>query len=135
MTIARGTQLLPFDVSDQRRPRSHKSPLSARCRDHRRTGTLTRSIILRSILSKQVWNRVPDEVRKRVIDLALCAPELSPRELATRFTDTEKLFCLGNRSIISTGHDLITCPALAADEFRDKTTAPNQLWQTDFPYL
>jgi hypothetical protein len=37
------------------------------------------------------------------------------------------------------GHDLITSPAFilmkAADTFAQPTSAPNQLWQTDFTYL
>jgi transposase InsO family protein len=60
--------------------------------------------------------------------------------LAVRFTDTESYF-VSEASVyrLLKAHDLITSPAFivikAADEFRDKTTAPNQLWQTDFTYL
>ena len=37
----------------------------------------------------RVWNRIPDDVRERIIRLALDEPALSPRELAVHFTDTE----------------------------------------------
>ena len=40
---------------------------------------------------ERVWNRIPDAVRSRIVDLALEAPELSPRELAVRFTDQERV--------------------------------------------
>ena len=36
---------------------------------------------------ERVWNRIPDTTRSKIIDLALSEPELSPRELAVRFTD------------------------------------------------
>jgi transposase InsO family protein len=89
---------------------------------------------------ERVWNRIPDAVRSRIMDLALEAPELSPRELAVRFTDQERYF-VSAASVyrLLKAHDLITSPAFivvkAADEFHTKTTAPNQLWQTDFTYL
>jgi putative transposase len=89
---------------------------------------------------KRVWNRVPDAVRGRIIELALNRPELSPRELAVTFIDTENYF-VSEASVyrLLKAEDLITSPAFvvikAADEFKDKTTAPNQLWQTDFTYL
>ena len=85
----------------------------------------------------RVWNRIPDDVRRQIIDLALDLPELSPRELAVRFTDERKYF-VSEASVyrLLKAHDLITSPAYvvikAANEFRDKTTAINQLWQTDF---
>ena len=41
---------------------------------------------------KRVWNRIPDAIRERIVQLALDEPELSPRELATRFTDTANYF-------------------------------------------
>ena len=87
-----------------------------------------------------VWNRIPDDVRQRVVDLALEEPELSPRELAVRFTDTQRYF-VSEASVyrLLKALDLITSPAFivieAADEFRDKTTAINQMWQTDFTYI
>ena len=34
----------------------------------------------------RVWNRISDEIRDRIVRLALEEPELSPRELAVRFT-------------------------------------------------
>ena len=40
----------------------------------------------------RVWNRIPDAVRGQIVSLALDEPDLSPRELAVRFTDTEKYF-------------------------------------------
>jgi putative transposase len=85
-------------------------------------------------------NRIPDEVRAQIIELALEAPELSPREIAVRFIDERKYF-VSEASVyrLLKAHDLITSPAYvvikAAEEFKDKTTAPNQLWQTDFTYL
>src|SRR5471030_802644 len=88
----------------------------------------------------RVWNRIPDDVRRQIINLALEVPELSPRELAVRFTD-EKQYFVSEASVyrLLKAHDLITSPAYivvkAADEFKDKTTAPNELWQTDFTYL
>ena len=94
----------------------------------------------RSPRPSRVWNRIPEPVREKIKELALQENDLSPRELAVRFTDTEKYF-VSEASVyrILKSYDLITSPAYvvlsAADEFRDKTTRPNQLWQTDFTYL
>ena len=88
----------------------------------------------------RVWNRIPDDVRDRVVKLALDEPTLSSRELAVRFTDTERYF-VSEASVyrILKAHDLITSPAYvvikAADAFHTKTTRPNEMWQTDFTYF
>ena len=70
----------------------------------------------------RVWNKVPEETGSAIVEPALEAPELSPRELAVRYTDTAR--------------DLITSPSFivmqAADKFSHPTTRVNQLWQTDF---
>jgi len=89
---------------------------------------------------ERVWNRIAEDKRDQIIDLALAEPELSPRELAVRFTDQQRYF-VSEASVyrLLKAHDLITSPAYivvkAAEEFHTKTTAPNQLWQTDFTYL
>lgn len=88
----------------------------------------------------RVWNKIPDTIRNDLLDMALDIPELSPRELAVRFTDTKGYF-VSESSVyrLLKAHDLISSPAFivikAASEFRDKTTAINQMWQTDFTYF
>ena len=88
----------------------------------------------------RVWNRIPEAIQNQIVELALDAPELSPRELAVRFTDESKYF-VSESSVyrLLKAHNLITSPAYivikATDEFKDKTSAPNELWQTDFTYF
>ena len=94
----------------------------------------------RSPRPRSVWNRIPDKVREDVVDFSLEHEDLTPRELAVKYTD-EKRYFVSESSVyrILSAEDLITAPAhvviRAADEFRDKTTRPNELWQTDFTYL
>ncbi len=89
---------------------------------------------------RRVWNKLPTAVTQAVLELALKEPELSPRELAVAFVDQQQYF-VSEASVyrLLKAHDLITSPAFilmkAADSFAHPTTAPNQLWQTDFTYL
>ena len=94
----------------------------------------------RSPKPSRVWNRIPEPVREKIKNLALKESDLSPRELAVRFTDTERYF-VSEASVyrILKSYDLITSPTYVvlstADKLKDKTSRPNQLWQTDFTYL
>jgi putative transposase len=63
--------------------------------------------------------------------------ELSLGEPSARFTDSNGYFVSESPVYrVLKARDLITSPAFiaikAVEEFRDKTTAPNQLSQTDF---
>ena len=40
----------------------------------------------------RIWNRIPDDVRYQIVELALDEPELSPRELSVKFTDEKSYF-------------------------------------------
>jgi len=88
----------------------------------------------------RVWNRIPADIHDQIIELALDQSELSPRELAVRFTD-EKRYFVSEATVyrLLKAHDLITSPAYvvikAADRFHTQTTRINEMWQTDFTYF
>jgi putative transposase len=88
----------------------------------------------------RVWNPIPAGIHDQIIEMALEQFELSPRELAVRFTDETRYF-VSEASVyrLLKAHDLITSPAYvvikAANEFHSKTTRPNEMWQTDFTYF
>ncbi len=83
-------------------------------------------------------NRIPSGIQGQIVELTLEQSELSPRELAVRFTDEQRYF-VSEATVyrLLKAHDLITSPAYvvikAADRFQ--TTRPNEMWQTDFDYF
>ena len=89
---------------------------------------------------KSVWNRIPDDHRDDLIEFALEHEALTSRELAVKYTDEKRYYVSESSAYrILKEADLITAPDYvvikAADEFKDKTTAINQMWQTDFTYF
>ncbi len=96
--------------------------------------------VVKDIRRKTRKHHLSEEKIRIVLEGLRGEPELSPRELAFRFTDTRKYF-VSEPTVyrILKAHDLITGPAFnvikASDEFHDKTVRPNRLWQTDFTYL
>lgn len=87
-----------------------------------------------------MWNRIPDQIREHVVEFALEHEDLTPRDLAVKYTDERQYFISESSAYrILKAEDWITTPAhvviRASDEFRDKTARPNELWQTNFTYL
>jgi transposase InsO family protein len=86
------------------------------------------------------WNRIPKRIRREIVDLALRETELSPRELACRYTEKSEYF-VSESSVyrILKAHDLITSPAYilmsAAETFKNPTRRVHEMWQTDFTYF
>jgi putative transposase len=90
--------------------------------------------------SRRQWNTIPEAQKGLVVEIALEHPELSPRELAVKLTDEQKVF-ISESSVyrILKAKGLITSPAhillSANNEFKEKTIFVHQMWQTDFTYF
>ena len=86
------------------------------------------------------WNAIPQTVQDQVLELALERTDLSPRELACRYTDERRYF-VSESSVyrILKAADLITSPAYvlmsASDVFQHPTRRVHEMWQTDFTYF
>ena len=76
---------------------------------------------------RQIWNRIPKEVKQQVVDLALQHPDRSPRQIAWLFTDEKGYFISESSTYrILKGFDLVESPAFtvmsAAEKFQHPTT-------------
>jgi len=86
------------------------------------------------------WNKINEADRDAVVEMAIEKSEKSPRELAWDITDNLNYY-ISESSVyrILKENGLITTPSFmvmsASDSFHDKTTAVNQMWQTDFTYF
>jgi putative transposase len=89
---------------------------------------------------RQVWNRIPQEVKQQVVELALEHPDRSPRQIAWLFTDEKGYFISESSAYrILKSFDLVESPAFqvisAAEHFKQPTKRIHELWQTDFTYF
>ena len=88
----------------------------------------------------QFWNKIPENERQAIVELALENPELSSREIAVKYTDERGSF-VSESSVyrILKACNLIVSPVFAVsrakDKFQHPTTRINELWQTDFTYF
>jgi transposase InsO family protein len=86
------------------------------------------------------WNRLRPEEEQAVLALARASPELSPRELALKLTDTEA-YSVSESTVyrLLRRHGLVKQAEVvgfkAGKEYHHKTTRPHQLWATDCAYL
>jgi transposase InsO family protein len=86
------------------------------------------------------WNRLRPEEDQAALALARASPELSPRELALKLTDTEA-FSISESTVyrLLRHHGLVKQAEVvgfkAGKEYHHKTTRPHQLWATDCAYL
>jgi transposase InsO family protein len=86
------------------------------------------------------WNWIPKAIQDQILELALERTDLSPRELACRFTEERRYF-VSESSVyrLLKAADLITSPAYilmsASDAFKNPTTRVHEMWQTDFTYF
>jgi len=89
---------------------------------------------------QKFWNAIPEWEKDRVVKATRKYPEKSCREIAFHITD-EMGYFISESSVyrILREREIITTPVFhvisAKDKFQNPTTAPNQLWQSDFTYL
>ncbi len=89
---------------------------------------------------KHYWNQIPDAIREQVVKAALEYPEKSSREVAAFYTEHYRYYVSESSVYRILKHRGLIAPPVfrlvsAADEFKDKTTMVNEMWQTDFTYL
>jgi transposase InsO family protein len=88
----------------------------------------------------QIWNRIPQEVKQQVVEVALEHPDRSPRQIAWLFTDEKGYFISESSAYrILKSFDLVESPVFrvmsAADKYQHPTHRVHELWQTDFTYF
>jgi transposase InsO family protein len=94
----------------------------------------------RSPYKGRVWNQVLEQERDKLVELATLYPEWSPREISCHVADR-----CGFTASESTVYRVLKRAGLvrprwekgfpAGEEYRVKTTCPNEMWQTDATHL